>query len=387
MNEIEKKLQEISEAHAAFKDAHKKEMETKSAEAKAKVDELNEKLSQLDAELKGLKAAAARGSQAGAANEQTPEEIKTAEYKKQFNMFMRKGHEFKAVQNSVGTDEEGGYLVTPEMSSEIVKKVYESSPLRQLASIQVISSDALEILEDLELVQSGWVGEKQARSATDTAKLKMIKIPTHEIYAQPMATQKLLDDASVNVEMWLADKVAQKFALDEAAAFVNGDGAGKPKGFLAYDEGTGFNQVEAIETSTSLAIKGDDLIELNFALKDEYKKKGAWLAQRQTIKEFRKLKDTQGRYLWEPGLNGAAQSTLLGAPIYEAADMAAAGVAGNKAVAFGDFKAGYQIVDRIGVRVIRDVYTQKPFILFYTTKRVGGAVKNFEAIKLLKVKA
>lgn len=385
MNEIEKKLQEISEAHQAFKSAHETALKTQSAEAKAKVDEMNEKLSQLDAELKGIKAAAARTTQGGNGQEITDAEQKTAEYKKNFGQFLRKGVEFKA--NTSNSDEDGGYLVTPEMSSEIVTKIFESSPMRQLASVQVISSDALELLEDLELIASGWVGETSARPATDTTKLKMIKIATHEIYAQPLATQKLLDDAAVNVESWIAGKVAQKFALDEATAFINGNGSGKPKGILAYDNGTGFNQVEQLETSTSLTIKGDDLIDLTYGLKGEYKKSASFLAQRATIKEFRKLKDLQGRYLWEPGLNGSAQATLLGAPLYEAADMAAAGVAGNLAVAFGDFKAGYQIVDRIGIRVIRDVYTNKPFTMFYTTKRVGGGVKNFEAIKLLKVKA
>lgn len=384
MNELEKKLQEMAEAHAEFKKAHELALKTQSAEAKAKADEMNEVLSKLSNELNALKAAAARPANGGSP-EQTPEEIKSAEYKKNFGQFVRKGVDFKAM--SVNSDEDGGYLVTPEMSSEIVTKVYESSPIRQLASVQVISSDSLEIMEDLELIQSGWVGETQPRGNTDTAKLKMIKIPTHELFAQPLATQKLLDDAAVNVESWLAGKAAQKFALDEASAFVSGNGIGKPKGILAYDEGTAFNQVETVETSTSLAIKADDLIDLNYALKADYKKAAAWMAKRETIKEFRKLKDTQGRYLWEPGLNGAAQPTLLGAPIYEAADMEAAGVAGKKAVAFGDFKAGYQIVDRIGIRVIRDVYTNKPFVLFYTTKRVGGAVKNFEAIKLLKIKA
>lgn len=385
MNELEKKLQEISEAHVAFKTAHEAALKTNSAEAKAKADEMNEKLSSLDAELKAVKAAAARGNQANGANQDLTEaEQKTAEYKKNFNGFLRKGQEFKA--NSVNSDEDGGYLVTPEMSSEIVTKIYESSPIRQLASVQVISSDALEIMEDLELIQSGWVGEMQPRGNTDTAKLKMIKIPTHELFAQPLATQKLLDDASINVEMWIAGKAAQKFALDEATAFVSGDGVGKPKGLLSYAAGTSFGQVEQQETSTSLAIKADDLIDLNYLLKADYKKNGAWLAKRQVIKEFRKLKDTQGRYLWEPGLNGAAQATLLGSPVYEANDMSDL-AANNLAVAFGDFKAGYQIVDRIGIRVVRDIYTNKPFVLFYTTKRVGGAVKNFEAIKLLKIKA
>jgi HK97 family phage major capsid protein len=303
------------------------------------------------------------------------------------NSYLRKGaSELELKAMSVDSDEDGGFLVTSQTSSEIIKKVYESSPIRQLASVQTISTDALEILEDLDEVGSGWVGETQPRGETGTPKLKKIVIPVHELYAQPKATQKLLDDAAVNVEMWLADKVSEKFARDEATAFMTGDGVLKPKGILAYDAGTGFNQVEQIETAAVGTVGADDLIELAYSLKEAYKNGASFLAKRAVIKQFRKLKDLQGRYLWEPGLNGAAQSTLLGFPVYEANDMMAV-ANGALPVAFGNFRAGYQIVDRIGIRVIRDIYSAKPHVLFYTTKRVGGGVKNFEAIKLLKVKS
>lgn len=388
--EIEKKLSELHEAFGEFKkqnDSRLKEIETKgsaSADRSAKVDELNETIAKLDGEIKSLQTAMNRaGGLEGGKNENEKEQ----KHAEAMQRYLRKGvesAELKAM--SVDSDEDGGFLVTPQTSNEIVKKVYETSPIRQLASVQTISTDSLEILQDLDQVEAGWVGETQARTETSTAKLKKIVIAVHEIFAQPKATQKLLDDAAVNIEAWLSEKVAEKFSRSENTAFVTGDGVGKPKGILAYDAGTGFNQVEQIETAASLAIAGDDLIALVYALKGAYKQGASFLAKREVIKEFRKLKDLQGRYLWEPGLNGDAQSTLLGHSIYEADDMGAK-VAGGLAVAFGNFKSGYQIVDRVGIRVIRDIYTAKPNVLFYTTKRVGGGVKDFEAIKLLKVKA
>lgn len=388
---MEEKLQQLSEAFAEFKrqnDARIKEVETKgsaSGERIAKVDQLNETISKLEGEIKSIQTAMNRSGQDGF--NQNPQNEREEKHAKLIEAYLRKGaNELELKAMSVDSDEDGGYLVNPATSSEIIKKVYDSSPMRQLASVQTISTDALEILEDLDEVGSGWVGETQSRNETGTPKLKKIVIPVHELFSQPKATQKLLDDAAVNIEAWLAEKVSEKFARDEATAFMTGDGVLKPKGILAYEAGTGFNQLEQITTAASLAISGDDLIDLVYALKGDYKNGAAFMAKREVIKTFRKLKDTQGRYLWEPGLNGAAQSTLLGHNVYEANDMQAM-TANGLAVAFGNFKAGYQIVDRVGIRVIRDIYTAKPHVLFYTTKRVGGAVKNFEAIKLLKVKA
>jgi HK97 family phage major capsid protein len=388
--ELEKKVGELHEAFGEFKkanDSRLKAIETKGyapAELEAKTDKMNEIIAKLEGEIKGLQTAMARGAQ-GAGNDNKDE--KAQKHAEALTRYLRKGVETPELKGmSVDSDEDGGFLVTAAMSSEIVKKVFESSPMRQLASVQTISTDALEILEDLDEVGSGWVGESQPRTGTSNAKLKKLVIPTHELFAQPQATQKLLDDASVNVEGWLAEKVSEKFGRDEATAFMAGDGNLKPKGILSYAAGDGYGLIEQVETAASGVIAGDDLIELSYALKEAYKNGSAWMAKRQTIKLFRKIKDNQNRYLWEPGLNGATQSTLLGFPIYEANDMASVG-ANALSVAFGNFRAGYQIVDRIGIRVIRDIYTAKPNVLFYTTKRVGGAVKNFEAIKLLKVKA
>lgn len=389
--ELENKLTELAGAFSEFKkqnDLRLKEIETKgtaSAEREGKVAELNETISKLEGEIKAVQTAMNRSAQDG--KNQNPADEAQKKHAEALGKYLRKGvetPELKAM--SVGSDEDGGFLVTPQMSSEIVKKVFESSPMRQIASVMTISTDSLEILHDLGEVGSGWVGETQSRPTTSTPQFKKESIPVHEIYAQPAATQKMLDDAAINIEEWLNGKIAEKFARDEASAFVAGNGVAKPRGFLAYDAGTSFGQVEQVESASSGTIVGDDLINLEAALKGAYKNGSVFLAQRETIKVFRKLKDSQGRYLWEPGLNGGQAPTLLSKPIMEAADMQAYS-AGNLSVAFGDFKQGYQIVDRIGIRVIRDVYTAKPYVLFYTTKRVGGAVKNFEAIKILKVKA
>lgn len=387
--DTEKIVEDLGRAFEEFKksnDARLKSIETKGyapADLEEKVNKANDAVSKLEAELKSVQTAMARP---GGQGETTETEAKKAEYKKAINAYLRKGNDTGIKTMSVDSDEDGGYLVTPEMSSEIVKKVYETSPMRQVASVQTISSDQLEIIEDLGEIEVGWVGETQARPDTDTAQLKKIIIPANEIYCQPLATQKLLDDANVNIEAWLGEKAADKFMRTENTAFVSGDGSGKPKGFLSYAAGTGYGQVEQVNSGNASALTPDGLISLCYSLKEAYKPGAVWLMKRSTVAEVRKLKDNQNRYLWEPGLNGPGQSMLMGFSLYEADDMPAVG-AGNLAIAFGNFKAGYQIVDRIGIRVIRDVFTAKPYVKFYMTKRVGGAVKNFEAIKLQKISA
>lgn len=389
MEELAKKLEEIGKAFADFKtlnDNRLKAIESKGyapADAVEKVEKANAEITKLQEQYKAMETAMSRGSHGAGAGAGAGDE-KAAKYKEAFVKWS-KGQisdvELKAM--SVDSDVDGGFLVTPEMSAEIVKKEFESSPLRMLASVQTIGSDQLDILEDLDEVQSGWVTETQGRTNTATAQLKMVKIPTHELYASPLITQKLLDDAAFNVESWLQGKIAEKFSRDEATAFVRGDGMGKPKGILSYGAGTGFGLIAQIGTGVSQNIGADGLILQQGSIKESYQKNASWLMQRLTVVEVRKLKDAQGRYLWEPSLVPGNPDMLLGKPIYQANDMDAIG-ANKLAVAYGDFKAGYQIVDRIGIRVLRDVYSAKPFVMFYTTKRVGGGVKNFEAINLGK---
>jgi HK97 family phage major capsid protein len=314
-------------------------------------------------------------------------------YKAAFDKFLRKGEEVMGVDErkalSVGSDPDGGYVVNPDLSGRIVMKVFESSPMRAYASIQVISSDALEGLFDLDEASSGWVGETESRSETNTPQLGKWRIPAHELYAKPKATQKLLDDASINMEAWLASKVAEKFARDEANAFVVGNGVNKPRGFLTYGDGTTLpGTIEQFKTGASAALAsapdgGDALINALYGLKQQYRANATWFMNRATTKLVRKAKDSDGAYLWSPGIQAGQPATLLGYPVAAFEDMPDP-AASSLSIAVGDMREAYQIVDRLGIRTLRDPYSAKPYVEFYTTKRVGGDVVNFEAIKLIR---
>lgn len=317
-------------------------------------------------------------------------------YKSAFDTFLRKGDEIIGADEkkalSVGTDPDGGYVVHPDMSGAIVTKVFETSPMRAYASIQVISTDALEGLYDLEEAASGWVGETDARSETGTPQLGKWRIPVHELYAKPKATQKILDDAEINMEAWLAGKVSEKFARDEAAAFVSGNGVNKPRGFLTYGDGTTLpGTIERINTGANGAFAaapngGDALIDALYGLKAQYRANATWFMNRSTTKLARKLKDSDGAYLWSPGIAAGQPASMLGYPIAAFEDMPNPAT-GSLSIAVGDMRAAYQIVDRVGIRTLRDPYSAKPYVEFYTTKRVGGDVINFEAIKLIEFSA
>jgi HK97 family phage major capsid protein len=401
MTPVEEKIDAVAGAFEQFKTLHSKELaEAKkfgeaSAETKEAVEKANKEIDRLSAEVKAMSAHMARTNQGGEQKGTlTPEQL---EHKAQFNRYLRKGGNTDALcaaeqkAMSVQSDPDGGFMVTPELSNTIVEKVYESSPIRQLASQETISTDTLEIIEDLEEADAGWVTETQSRGETGTPKLKKIVIGVHEIYANPKVTQKLLDDARWNVETWLADKVSKKFARVENTAFMLGDGVNKPRGLFTYPDGDGFGMIEQFTTGAATGITADALINLFYALKEPYLVNASWLLKRQSVAAIRKLKDLQGQYLWAPGLTVGAPESLLGRPIYHAADLAGpnpsggAFTTGNLIAAFGDIRETYQVVDRFGVRTLRDPFTAKPFVQFYTTKRVGGDVKNFESTKLLRV--
>lgn len=315
-------------------------------------------------------------------------------YKAAFDIFLRKGEEVMAADErkalSVGTDPDGGYVVNPDMSGRIVQKIFESSPMRAYASVQVISTDALEGLFDLNEASSGWVGETATRAETNTPQIGKWRIPVHELYAKPRATQKLLDDASINMEAWLAGKVAEKFARDEAAAFVNGNGVGRPRGFLTYASGTTLpGQIEQFPTTVNGGLAaapsgGDALLDALYGLKAQYRANASWFMNRAMTAIVRKAKDSEGAYIWQPGIAAGQPATLLGYPVASFEDMPAPAT-GSLSIAVGDMREAYQIVDRIGIRTLRDPYSAKPYVEFYTTKRVGGDVVNFEAIKLIRL--
>jgi HK97 family phage major capsid protein len=317
-------------------------------------------------------------------------------YKSAFDSYMRKeertlsGDEIKAL--SVGSDPDGGYVVYPDLSGRIVTKVFETSPMRAYASVQVISSDALEGLFDLNEASSGWVAETDTRAVTNTPQLGKWRIPVHELYAKPSATQKLLDDASINMEAWLASKVAEKFARDEATAFVTGNGVARPRGFLTYANGTTLpGTIEQFKTGVNGAFAaapsgGDVLINALYGLKSQYRANATWFMNRSTTTLVRKLKDSDGAYLWSPGIAAGQPASVLGYPTASFEDMPSPAT-GTLSIAVGDMREAYQVVDRIGIRTLRDPYSNKPYVEFYTTKRVGGDVVNFEALKLIDFSA
>lgn len=286
---------------------------------------------------------------------------------------------------SVISDPDGGYQVTPDLSGRVVKQVFESSDIRSVCSVQAIGTDALEGQYDLNEASFGWVAEQGQRPVTNTPQLGKWRIPVHEMYAMPSVTQKLIDDANFNPEAWLADKLADKFSRVENAAFVNGDGVGKPRGFLTYASGSTLpGTVAQVNSGSAGNFTPDTLFDLIYALKTIYRRDAMWGLHRLSMAAIRKLKDSQNRYLWEPGLNGQQQQTLLGYGIQEFNDMPTP-ASGALAAVFANFKEFYQVVDRVGIRVLRDPYTSKGSILFYTTRRVGGDVLNFEAAKLYKL--
>ncbi len=294
------------------------------------------------------------------------------------------GAEYKLLSSQ--NDNEGGYTVRPEVSNRIQKRMYETSTLRALADSITIGSDSFEELYDNDEADAGWVGETQERTESRTNKLNMIRIPVHEMYSEPKATQKLLDDAFFDIESWHQGKVSEKFSRSEATAFIRGNGILQPKGILSYSAGDGFDKLEQVSLAGS-TIVSNDLISLQDSLFEEFQANASFLMKRATRSAVRKLKDADGRYLFSidklAGINGGAPFMLLGKAIHLANDMDDIAT-GKLPIAYGDFRAGYKVVDRMGIRVIRDSITQKGFVKFYTTKRVGGGVQQFQAIKLLK---
>lgn len=313
-------------------------------------------------------------------------------HKEAYGAWLRKGTEgdLDALQQkalAVQNDPDGGYFVDADTTGRIVTRIFETSPLRNIANVQTISSDALEGMVDDDEAGATWTGETEAPTDEKTPKVGKYRIPAHEMSTEPSITQKLLDDANFNVEQWLADKVSRRFSRSENLAFVLGDGAEQPKGFLTYPASADADVYERktigqLDTDAIGDIGFDDIIDLNYLLKAEYRAMATWVFNRRTFGAIRKLKDDQGQYLWESNLQIGQPASILGRPIQELNDMP--DIAANSlSVGFGAFNDAYQIVDRMGIRQLRDPFTNKPYVKIYTTKRTGGDVVNFDALKLL----
>lgn len=353
-----------------------------SASFETKSSDMETKLSTMTDRLGKLEAAALRplADFSGIHNEQ-----KSAA----FRSFLAKGDiEEKALSTQ---EQEGGYLLPHLVGTQIQDAIQTQSTLRQLAHSVSISSDAIDLLVSEDEADAGWAGEIEDRAETKAPTLRKIKIPVHEMYARPRATQKLLDDARLDVESWVAHKVATKMARMENAAFVNGTGEKQPRGFLSYPvsyAGPEWGKIESFKTGNEdrfLPEGGIDvLIDTVSSLKPQYLPKATWIMSRSASAAISKLKDKNGLPLWNSDLNAKAYGTLLGYPVVICDDMPAVDNADKKpAIAFGNFQQGYHIVDRQGTRMMRDPYSAKPYIEFYTTRRVGGDVVDFNAIKAI----
>jgi HK97 family phage major capsid protein len=320
-------------------------------------------------------------------------------HKSAFDTYVRRGEagvlagiEAKALSAGTGTD--GGYLVPDETERTVNMALRDISPIRAIAGIRQVSGSVYKKPFSLTGPGTGWVGETAARPETTTPALAELTFATMELYAMPAATPQLLDDAAVNIDEWIAEEVRVAFAEQEGAAFVNGDGVNKPKGFLDYPKIANaswtWGNIGFIATGAAGAFPAanptDRLIDLAYSVKSGYRANAHFVMNRATEAAIRKFKDADGNYIWQPASSPADAPTLLGHPVAESEDMPDI-AADAHAIAFGDFRRGYLIVDRVGIRVLRDPYSSKPYVLFYTTKRVGGGIQDFNAIKLLKFSA
>ncbi len=320
-----------------------------------------------------------------------------------FDRFVRKGQddaELKALQAkavNTTTPADGGYAVPEQIDREIEKLARDMSPMRQVANIVTVSTSDYKKLVNRNGIASGWVGESDARPATNTSTLAEVVPTMGELYANPQVTQQALDDMFYDVEADIATQLVEEFAIAEGAAFITGNGTNKPTGFLAgataatADNTRAFGTLEHIATGVAgdfaAANKADVLFTAVGALKAAYRNGSGWMMNKGVLFEILRIKDTSGQYLWQPSIqDGGLGIRLLGFGVTEAEDMPAK-AANALAIAFGNFKRGYTIVDRVGMRMLRDPYSNKPYVGFYTTKRVGGKLVNSEAIKLIKFAA
>jgi HK97 family phage major capsid protein len=316
----------------------------------------------------------------------TRNENLNCEYIKAFRNYLRKGMDagleslqIKAI--TVGSDPDGGYLVPPTMAHQIAS-ILQASPIRQLSSVETITADALELIDDHDQAVAGWTTENEIPAETSTPLLTQRSIPTHELYAQPKATQKLVEDSAINIEAWLSNKIADIFGRSQNLAFVGGSGIGQPRGFLSC---AASGILQTVKSGSDSSITADALSSLFYSLNAAYSKRASFVMNRETAQTVRMIKQpSTGQHLWQPALSAGSTDTLLGVPVHTINEMPAAS-AGSLPIALGDFQAGYQIVDRKGIRILRDPFTEKPFVKFYATMRVGGDVVDGDAIKVLRM--
>ncbi|MBY5932969.1 phage major capsid protein [Tateyamaria omphalii] len=371
--------QDVAEAMSGFVN----ELKGFKADIQTKLQQTEERLTMLDRK----NMTAARTPLAGAVEMEAP-------HQKAFNAYLRSGEddglrglelEGKSLSTAVNSD--GGYLVDPATSESVKSVLNATASIRSIASVVNVEATSYDVLVDHTDVGAGWATETGTQAETDTPSIDRITIPLHELSALPKASQRLLDDSAFDIEGWLAGRIADKFARAEAAAFINGDGVDKPKGFLTHttvdNDVWAWGNLGYVPTGVDGDVTAEAIIDVVYALGAEYRANATFVMNSKTAGIVRKLKDNDGRFLWSDGLAAGQPATLMGYPVLIAEDMPDAGT-GADAIAFGDFDAGYTVAERPDLRVLRDPFSAKPHVLFYATKRVGGDVSDFAAIKLLK---
>ncbi|UAB90041.1 phage major capsid protein [Ruegeria sp. SCSIO 43209] len=372
-------VQEVKQAMAGFVN----EFKDLKAEVKTQLQQTEERLTMLDRK----STIAARPHLAASIEDGAP-------HQKAFDAYVRSGEddglrgleiEAKSLSSAVNSD--GGYLVDPQ-TAEMIKSVLNSTAsIRSIAAVVNVEANSFDVLIDHTDVGAGWADETSATAETSTPSIDRISIPLHELSALPKASQRLLDDSAFDVEGWLAGRIADKFARAEAAAFINGDGVDKPKGILNHrtvENGSwGWDSLGYIATGIDGGVDADAIVDVVYALGAQYRVNGTFVMNSKTAGLIRKLKDSDGRFLWSDGLAAGEPARLMGYPVLIAEDMPDAAT-DSYSIAFGDFQSGYTIAERPDLRVLRDPFSAKPHVLFYATKRVGGDVSDFAAIKLVK---
>jgi HK97 family phage major capsid protein len=316
-------------------------------------------------------------------------------HKKAFNAYLRSGADdglrgLVIEEKGLTVASDGGFLAAPQVAETVQNVLRSGASLRKLANVVTIEAASYEVLIDKGDMGSGWATEASVAETTSTS-VERISIPLHELSAMPKASQRLLDDAAFDVEAWLAERIAEKFARSEGAAFVTGNGVSKPKGILSYPTAPNAtatdSQIGVVETGELGDFLGDApadaLIDLIYALGSEYRANACFLMNSKTAARVRKMKDAEGRFLWTDALAAGQVSQLLGYAVMISEDMPDIGME-SLSIAFGDFRAAYTIVERPDLRVLRDPFSAKPHVLFYATKRVGGGITDFRALKLLQ---
>jgi len=353
------------------------------AELQTKLQQTEKRLTMLDRK----NMTAARTPLAGGIDPAAP-------HQKAFNAYVRSGDddglrglELDGKSLSTAVNSDGGYLVDPVTSEGVKSVLNATASIRSIASVVNVEATSYDVLVDHSDVGSGWATETSSLTETDTPTIDRITIPLHELSALPKASQRLLDDSAFDIEGWLAGRIADRFSRAEAASFINGDGVDKPKGFLAHsavhNTAWTWGSLGYVATGYDANMSAEAIIELVYALGASYRANASFVMNSKTAGLVRKLKDNDGRFLWSDGLAAGQPAVLMGYPVLIAEDMPDV-TTGATAIAFGDFAAGYTVAERPDLRILRDPFSAKPHVLFYATKRVGGDVSDFAAIKLLK---